>query len=92
MGWPLWEIDIVYRTMFSELAHRSFDAQFQVDYPIDGRFVSLPIKARITGILTFPCLAATRGNMLGLMPIPRKRIGSRGFAMLRSTRQIAAVL
>jgi hypothetical protein len=38
------EIDIAYRTMFSELAQRSLDAQFEADYPIGGRFVTVPVK------------------------------------------------
>lgn len=40
------EIDLVYRTMFAELVQRSLDAQFQADFPIEGRFVTVPVKGR----------------------------------------------
>lgn len=35
------QIDLVYRTAFAELAQRTFDAQFQADFPLEGRFVSV---------------------------------------------------
>lgn len=38
------EIDPVYRTMFAELAQRSLDAQFHADFPLEGRFVTVPVK------------------------------------------------
>lgn len=40
------EIDVMYRTMLAELAQRSMDAQFASDFPLDGRFVSVPVKGR----------------------------------------------
>jgi hypothetical protein len=40
------QIDISYRTMFAELAQRSFDGQFQADFPLEGRFVTVPVKGR----------------------------------------------
>jgi len=40
------QIDLVYRTMLAELAQRSFDAQFISDFPLDGRFVTVPVKGR----------------------------------------------
>ncbi|WP_306909369.1 nucleotidyltransferase family protein [Rhizobium mesoamericanum] len=40
------EIDLVYRTMFAELAQRSLDAQFHADFPLEGRFVTVPVKGR----------------------------------------------
>jgi hypothetical protein len=39
-------IDITYRTMFAELAQRSLDGQFQADFPLEGRFVTVPVKGR----------------------------------------------
>lgn len=39
-------IDIAYRTMFAELAQRSLDAAFEADFPVEGRFVSVPVKGR----------------------------------------------
>lgn len=38
------EIDLVFRTMLAELSQRSLDAQFQADFPLDGRFVTVPVK------------------------------------------------
>ncbi|MBD9596310.1 hypothetical protein IB270_26060 [Ensifer sp. ENS05] len=40
------QIDLVYRTAFAELAQRTFDAQFQADFPLEGRFVTVPVKGR----------------------------------------------
>jgi hypothetical protein len=40
------EIDISYRTMFAELVQRSLDARFQADFPLKGRFVTVPVKGR----------------------------------------------
>lgn len=40
------EVGLVYRTMFAELAQRSFDAPFHVDFPVAGRFVTVPVKGR----------------------------------------------
>lgn len=40
------QIDLVYRTAFAELAQRTFDAQFRADFPLEGRFVSVPVKGR----------------------------------------------
>ncbi|MGP4806236.1 nucleotidyltransferase family protein [Agrobacterium cavarae] len=40
------QIDLVYRTAFAELAQRTFDAQLQADFPLEGRFVSVPVKGR----------------------------------------------
>jgi hypothetical protein len=40
------EIDLVFRTAFAELAQRSLDAQFQADFPVEGRFVTVPVKGR----------------------------------------------
>jgi len=40
------EIDLVYRTMFAELLQRSLDAQFQADFPFEGRFVTVPVKGK----------------------------------------------
>ncbi|PST20593.1 hypothetical protein C7U60_15485 [Mesorhizobium plurifarium] len=40
------EIDLVYRTMFAELVQRSLDSQFQADFPLEGRFVTVPVKGR----------------------------------------------
>ncbi|WP_037150253.1 nucleotidyltransferase family protein [Rhizobium freirei] len=40
------EIDLIYRTMFAELAQRSLDAQFHADFPLEGRFVTVPVKGR----------------------------------------------
>ncbi|WP_165790785.1 nucleotidyltransferase family protein [Pleomorphomonas carboxyditropha] len=39
-------IDLVYRTMFAELAQRSLDASFEIDFPTTGNFVRVPVKDR----------------------------------------------
>jgi len=39
-------IDLMYQTMLAELADRSFDAQFQADFPFSGRFVPVRVKDR----------------------------------------------
>ncbi|WP_026283429.1 GSU2403 family nucleotidyltransferase fold protein [Rhizobium sp. 2MFCol3.1] len=39
-------IDLIYRTMFAELAQRSLDGQFQADFPLEGRFVTVPVKGK----------------------------------------------
>ncbi len=40
------QTDLVYRTAFAELAQRTFDAQFQADFYLEGRFVFVPVKGR----------------------------------------------
>jgi hypothetical protein len=40
------EIDFAYRTLFAELSQRCLDAAFQSDFPLDGRFVTVPVKGR----------------------------------------------
>lgn len=40
------EIDLIYQTMFAELAQRTLDAQFRTDFPPHGRFASVPVKGR----------------------------------------------
>lgn len=39
-------LDLVYRTLFSELAQRCLDASFQSDYPPNANFVTVPVKGR----------------------------------------------
>jgi hypothetical protein len=39
-------IDLVYRTMFAELAQRSLDASFETDFSTAGNFVRVPVKGR----------------------------------------------
>ncbi|TBE73864.1 hypothetical protein ELG97_37175 [Rhizobium leguminosarum] len=39
-------LDLVYRTMIAELGQRSFDASFQADFSLAGRFVTVPVKGR----------------------------------------------
>jgi len=40
------EIDPSFRPMFSQLAQRAFDGQFQEDFPLEGHVVTVPVKAR----------------------------------------------
>lgn len=39
-------IDLMYRTMFAELAQRSLDALFETDFSTAGNFVRVPVKGR----------------------------------------------
>lgn len=48
------QIDLVYRTAFAELAQRTFDAQFEADFSLDGRFVSVPVKGRNYWYFEYP--------------------------------------
>lgn len=40
------QIDLSYRTLFAELAQRSLDAQFEADFPLEGRFVTVSVKGK----------------------------------------------
>lgn len=40
------EIDLLYRTMYAELAQRCFDASFDATWPETGNFVKVPVKGR----------------------------------------------
>ncbi len=40
------QIDLVYRTMYAELAQRSLDASFDAAFPLTGNFVRVPVKGR----------------------------------------------
>jgi len=39
-------IDLVYRTIYAELAQRCLDAAFDADFPVTGNFLSVPVKGR----------------------------------------------
>lgn len=39
-------LDLVYSTMLAELGQRSLDGAFTTDFPLDGRFVTVPVKGR----------------------------------------------
>ena len=39
-------LDLVYSTMLAELGQRSLDGAFTTDFPLDGRFVIVPVKGR----------------------------------------------
>ncbi|AYO86505.1 nucleotidyltransferase family protein [Methylobacterium brachiatum] len=40
------EIDLAYRTLYAELCQRSLDGAFEADFPIAGRFVTVPVNGR----------------------------------------------
>ena len=40
------ELDLSYRTLFAELLQRSLDASFQAEFPLEARFVEVPVKGR----------------------------------------------
>jgi hypothetical protein len=39
-------LDLVYATMLAELSQRSLDGAFATDFPLEGNFVSVPVKDR----------------------------------------------
>lgn len=39
-------IDPMYSTMLAELGQRTFDAQFEADFPLRGNFVTVPVKGK----------------------------------------------
>lgn len=39
-------LDLIYSTMLAELGQRSLDGAFVTDFPLDGNFVSVPVKDR----------------------------------------------
>lgn len=43
---PVREIDLMYQTMLAELGQRSLDGSFAAEFPLEGRFVSVPVKGR----------------------------------------------
>jgi hypothetical protein len=57
------QIDLVYRTAFAELAQRMFDAQFQADFPLEGRFVSVPVKGRNYWYFDLPVPSLRQGQV-----------------------------
>ncbi|WP_425624933.1 nucleotidyltransferase family protein [Agrobacterium radiobacter] len=48
------QIDLVYRTAFAELSQRTFDAQFEADFPLDGWFVTVKVKDRNYWYFEYP--------------------------------------
>jgi hypothetical protein len=40
------KIDMMYTTMLAELGQRSLDESFATEFPLNGRFVSVPVKGR----------------------------------------------
>jgi hypothetical protein len=43
---PIREIDLMYQTMLAELGQRSLDGSFVAEFPLEGRFVSVPVKGK----------------------------------------------
>lgn len=43
---PVREIDLMYQTMLAELGQRSLDGSFVAEFPLEGRFVSVPVKGK----------------------------------------------
>lgn len=59
------QIDLAYRTMFAELAQRSFDAQFSTDFPHNGRFVNVPVKGKGYWYFEYPTPDGDRRRYVG---------------------------
>lgn len=59
------QIDLVFRTVFAELAQRTFDAQFEADFSLNGRFVSVPVKGRNYWYFEFPTEQGEKRRYVG---------------------------
>ncbi|WP_313617978.1 GSU2403 family nucleotidyltransferase fold protein [Agrobacterium sp.] len=59
------QIDLVYRTAFAELSQRTFDAQFEADFSLDGRFVSVPVKGRNYWYFEYPTEEGDKRRYVG---------------------------
>lgn len=59
------EIDLVYRTMFAELGQRVLDGNFKADFPIEGRFVSVPVKGNDYWYFDCPSDAGNKRTYVG---------------------------
>lgn len=59
------QIDLAYRTMFAELAQRSFDAQFSAGFPLDGRFVNVPVKGKGYWYFEYPTPEGDKRRYVG---------------------------
>ncbi|HLP69354.1 MAG TPA: GSU2403 family nucleotidyltransferase fold protein [Rhizobium sp.] len=59
------QIDLVYRTAFAELAQRTFDAQFEADFPLDGWFVTVKVKDRDYWYFEYPTEEGDRRRYVG---------------------------
>jgi hypothetical protein len=59
------QIDLAYRTIFAELAQRSFDAQFQADFPLNGRFVNVPVKNKGYWYFEYPTPEGDKRRYVG---------------------------
>lgn len=62
---PLKEIDLIYRTAFAELNQKSIDGQFASDFPLEGRFVSVPVKSRDYWYFDMPTHAGDKRRYVG---------------------------
>ena len=40
------EVDLIYRTLYAELAQRSLDASFEAAFPQSGNFLKIPVEGR----------------------------------------------
>ena len=59
------ELDLVYRTMFAELSQRCMDASFQSDFPVEGRFVAVPVKGRTYWYFDLPQAGRVKRSYVG---------------------------
>ncbi|MDP4021253.1 GSU2403 family nucleotidyltransferase fold protein [Methylobacterium sp. NEAU 140] len=59
------EIDLAYRTLFAELAQRCLDGAFETDCPLDGRFVTVPVKGRAYWYFDRPTGGRVRRSYVG---------------------------
>lgn len=90
------EIDLVYRTMFAELAQRSLDGQFQADFPLEGRFVPVTVKDREYWYFDVPTSEGNKRSYVGPKADPEITARVEGFreikASLKGRRKLVSTL
>jgi hypothetical protein len=59
------EIDLMFRTMFAELAQRSLDGPLQTDFPLEGRFVPVTVKKREYWYFDLPTSEGNKRSYVG---------------------------
>lgn len=92
------EIDLMYRTMLSELAQRSLDAAFKTDFSVDGRFVPVTVKDRVYWYFDHPTADRKKQNRRYVGPRDDPEITARVEAFqqikddLKARRKLVATL
>ncbi len=70
LAYRMKQIDLSYGTLFAELAQRSLDAQFQADFPLEGRYVTVPVKGRNYWYFDLPTEHGDKRRYVDTQPRP----------------------